>query len=40
VPTKDFGHVTVRANWRVMFRFDHGAHDVDDLDDHERETER
>ncbi len=26
--------VTVRANWRVIFRFDNGAHDVDYLDYH------
>ena len=26
--------VTVRANWRVIFRFDSGAHDVDYLDYH------
>mgnify|MGYP001401769488 FL=1 len=26
--------VTVRANWRVLFRFDSGAHDVDYLDYH------
>lgn len=31
---KGFWAVTVRANWRVMFRFDHGAHDVDYLDYH------
>ncbi len=26
--------ITVRANWRVIFRFDNGAHDVDYLDYH------
>ncbi len=26
--------VTVRANWRVIFRFDSGAYDVDYLDYH------
>lgn len=31
---KGFWGVTVRANWRVIFRFDHGAHDVDYLDYH------
>lgn len=29
-----FWAVTVRANWRVIFRFDDGAHDVDYLDYH------
>jgi proteic killer suppression protein len=31
---KGFWAVTVRANWRVIFRFDDGAHDVDYLDYH------
>ena len=32
---KGFWSVTVRANWRVIFRFDdHGAFDVDYLDYH------
>ncbi|MEP7354156.1 MAG: type II toxin-antitoxin system RelE/ParE family toxin [Acidobacteriota bacterium] len=31
---KGFGAVTVRANWRVTFRFDDGAEDVDYVDYH------
>jgi proteic killer suppression protein len=31
---KGWGAVTVRANWRVIFRFDNGAQDVDYLDYH------
>ena len=32
---KAYGAVTVRANWRVMFRFEHGhAYDVDYVDSH------
>jgi proteic killer suppression protein len=32
---KDFWSVTVRANWRVIFRFDQGdAYDVDYIDYH------
>ena len=32
---KGFWSVTVRANWRVIFRFaDHDAFDIDDLDYH------
>lgn len=31
---KGFGAVTVRANWRVIFRFDGGAEDVDYVDYH------
>ena len=32
---KDFWSVTVRANWRVIFRFDRGdAYDVDLIDYH------
>jgi proteic killer suppression protein len=31
---KGFWAVTVRANWRVMFRFDAGAEDVDYVDYH------
>jgi toxin HigB-1 len=34
-PLKDFWAVTVRANWRVIFRFDgDGAEDVDYVDYH------
>ncbi len=31
---KGFYAVTVRANWRVIFRFDGGAEDVDYVDYH------
>jgi plasmid maintenance system killer protein len=31
---KGFWAVTVRANWRVIFRFDDGARDVDYVDYH------
>ena len=31
---KGLSAVPVRANWRVIFRFDNGAHDVDYLDYH------
>ena len=31
---KGFWAVTVRANWRVIFRFDAGAEDVDYVDYH------
>jgi proteic killer suppression protein len=31
---KGFWAVTVRANWRVIFRFDNGAEDVDYVDYH------
>jgi proteic killer suppression protein len=32
---KDFWSVTVRANWRVIFRFDRGdAYDIDLIDYH------
>jgi toxin HigB-1 len=31
---KGFWAVTVRANWRVIFRFDRGAEDVDYVDYH------
>jgi toxin HigB-1 len=31
---KGFWSVTVRANWRVIFRFDDGATDVDYVDYH------
>jgi proteic killer suppression protein len=31
---KGFWGVTVRANWRVIFRFDDGAEDVDYVDYH------
>jgi proteic killer suppression protein len=31
---KGFWAVTVRANWRVVFRFDDGATDVDYVDYH------
>jgi toxin HigB-1 len=31
---KGFWAVTVRANWRVIFRFDDGASDVDYVDYH------
>ena len=31
---KGFWSVTVRANWRVIFRFDDGAEDVDYVDYH------
>jgi proteic killer suppression protein len=31
---KGFWAVTVRANWRVIFRFDEGAEDVDYVDYH------
>ena len=31
---KGFWAVTVRANWRVVFRFDGGAEDVDYVDYH------
>lgn len=31
---KGFWAVTVRANWRVIFRFDEGADDVDYVDYH------
>ncbi len=32
---KGFWALTVRANWRVIFRFaDHDAFDIDYLDDH------
>ena len=31
---KGFGAVTVRANWRVVFRFDGGAEDVNYVDYH------
>lgn len=31
---KGFWTVTVRANWRVIFRFDDGAEDVDYVDYH------
>jgi proteic killer suppression protein len=31
---KGFWAVTVRANWRVIFRFDDGATDVDYVDYH------
>jgi toxin HigB-1 len=32
---KDFWSVTVRANWRVIFRFEQGdAYDVDLIDYH------
>ncbi|MDQ6705218.1 MAG: type II toxin-antitoxin system RelE/ParE family toxin [Acidobacteriota bacterium] len=31
---KGFWAVTVRANWRVIFRFDGGAEDVDYVDYH------
>ena len=31
---KGFWAVTVRANWRVIFRFDDGAADVDYVDYH------
>jgi proteic killer suppression protein len=31
---KGFWAVTVRANWRVIFRFDQGAEDVDYVDYH------
>jgi proteic killer suppression protein len=33
-PMKGFWAVTVRANWRVIFRFDDGAEDVDYVDYH------
>jgi proteic killer suppression protein len=32
--TKGFWAVTVRANWRIIFRFDDGASDVDYVDYH------
>jgi proteic killer suppression protein len=32
--SKGFWAVTVRANWRVIFRFDDGAEDVDYVDYH------
>ena len=32
--SKGFRAVTVRANWRVVFRFDDGAEDVDYVDYH------
>ncbi len=32
--SKGFWAVTVRANWRVIFRFDGGAEDVDYVDYH------
>jgi proteic killer suppression protein len=31
---KGFWSITVRANWRVLFRFDDGAEDVDYVDCH------
>jgi proteic killer suppression protein len=31
---KGYWAVTVRANWRVIFRFDDGAEDVDYVDYH------
>ncbi len=31
---KGFWAVTVRANWRVIFRFDDGAEDFDYVDYH------
>ena len=31
---KGFWSITVRANWRVIFRFDDGAEDVDSVDYH------
>ena len=31
---KGFWAVTVRANWRIVFRFEDGAKDVDYLDYH------
>jgi len=31
---KGFWGVTVRANWRVIFRFEKGAEDVDSVDYH------
>lgn len=31
---KGYWAVTVRANWRVIFRFDGDAHDVDYIDYH------
>ena len=31
---KGFWSITVRANWRVIFRFDDGAEDVDYVDYH------
>lgn len=31
---KGFWAVTVRANWRVVFRFDDGATDIDYIDYH------
>ena len=31
---KGFWAITVRANWRVIFRFDDGASDVDYVDYH------
>ena len=33
-PMKGFWAVTVRANWRVIFRFDGDAEDVDYVDYH------
>jgi proteic killer suppression protein len=33
-PSKGLWAVTVRANWRVIFRFDDGAEDVDYVDYH------
>jgi proteic killer suppression protein len=33
-PLKGFWAVTVRANWRVIFRFHEGAGDVDYVDYH------
>jgi proteic killer suppression protein len=35
---KGFWGVTVRANWRVIFRFDGGPEDVDYVDYHWRTT--
>ncbi len=32
--SKGFWAVAVRANWRVIFRFDGGAEDVDYVDYH------
>jgi len=32
--SKGFWAVTVRVNWRVIFRFDDGAEDVDYVDYH------
>jgi toxin HigB-1 len=31
---KGFWSITVRANWRVIFRFDDGAEDIDYVDYH------